>query len=125
MTSPCPKQVNTLQSAQGNDNRADLQAQIVQLAAGTIDLAEGQAISAASLVKAHEKTNVLAAALQKQQECMKVCIQPFLTTAVSFCVHTDHAEGQQQWRPQVLRIRMQMMRALHNAPAMSQAGDSR
>ena len=49
----------------------------------------GQAISAASLENAHEKTNMLAAAFQKQQECIKVGIQPFLRTAVGFAVSTQ------------------------------------
>ena len=89
MTSPCPEQVSTLQCAQSATNGGDLQAQIVQLAAGTIDLAEGQAISAASLENAHEKTKMLAAAFQKQQECIKVGIQPFLRTAVGFAVSTQ------------------------------------
>ena len=89
LTSPRPKQVKKLQSAQSTNNRADLQAQIAQLAAGTIELAEGQAISAASLEKVHEKTNMLAAAFQKQQECIKVGIQPFLRTATGVVVCTQ------------------------------------
>ena len=86
LTSPRLEQVNKLQGAQSTNSRADLQAQIAQLAAGTIDLAEGQAISAASLEKAHEKTNMLAAAFQKQQECIQVCIQPILML-VLMCAH--------------------------------------
>ena len=102
----CLKQVSTLQSAQSAGDRKGLQAQIAQLAAGTIDLAEGQAISAASLVKAHKKTSMLAAIFQKQQECIQVCIQHFLTSAIgsNICELTTQ-EAQQQW-PQVLWLRI-------------------
>ena len=102
----CLKQVSTLQTAQSANDRGDLQAQIAELAAGTIDLAEGQAISAASLVKAHEKTSMLAAAFQKQQERIQVCIQHFLTSAIGHDVCTQTTQEAQQHWPQILLLRM-------------------
>lgn len=68
-------QLKALQEAQAAASAAlkeDMQAQIDDVAAGTVDLAEGQSITAAGLATAHGKINMLAVASKKQQENIQV-----------------------------------------------------
>jgi len=72
--------------------KEDFQGQIADVAAGTVDLSEGQVMTVTGLTTAHGKINMLAEAFQKQREHTQVGTGP--RSRMCTCVLTHCCENQ-------------------------------